>query len=69
MDVINQALDDRLPVLQADLARAYGVAKLAFDHRVHRFDFPTLPQQTIQPGKKGTPDRCASLNHLIGWFG
>ena len=69
MDVINQALDDRFPVLQAGLARAYGVTELAFDHRVHRFGFPTLLQQTIQPGKKCTPDGCASLNHLIGWFG
>ena len=50
MDVVDQSFDDRLPPLQAALARTDGVTKRALDHRVHRFALPTLPKQAIQAG-------------------
>jgi len=48
MDVIDQSLDDRLSPLQAAFPRTDGVAKLAFDHRVHYAGLPTLSIQATQ---------------------
>ena len=48
MDIVDQSLDNRLSPLQAALSRTNRVAKLAFDHRVHRLSFPALSKQAIQ---------------------
>ncbi len=48
MEIVDQSFDQRLSPRQAGLARANALAKLAFDHRIHRFGLPTLPKETIQ---------------------
>src|SRR5438128_7018733 len=49
MDVVDQPLDDRLAVLQGELARAQGRTKAALDHRVDSLRLPTLPVYSVQP--------------------
>ena len=50
MDVVNQSFDNGFTALEAQGAGADGVAKLAFDNRVDRFDFPALPIQACLTG-------------------
>src|SRR5438128_1243449 len=50
MDVVDQPLDDRLAMLQGELARAQGRTKAALDHRVDSLRLPTLPIHSVQPG-------------------
>src|SRR5512144_1563978 len=58
MDVVNQALDDRLAVPQGRLARSQGRTKATFDDRVHGFGLPTLPVYAIQPSLRHQLSTC-----------
>ena len=50
MDGGDHSVTDRLPLLQAALARTEVVTNRARDHRVHRGALPTLPHQAIPTG-------------------
>ncbi len=53
--------DNRLPPLQATLARTERVTNRARDDRVHRFALPTLPNQAIPAGVRDEISPCAAV--------